>query len=79
MSRANSTKTTVSGGDPRSLRNRVSAEDRARLDAMHARAKKLANLKKLTGARYVEAMREMTGIVDQIIQLSATYQEQAHV
>jgi hypothetical protein len=63
----------------RSLRNRVSAADRARLDTMHARAKKLASLKKLTGIRYVEAMREMTGIVDQIIQISVAYQENAHV
>jgi len=78
MAKTDSTKTTVTG-DPRSLRNRVGAADRARLDVMHARAKKLANLKNLTGIRYVEAMREMTGIVDQIIQLSAAYQEQVHV
>jgi hypothetical protein len=46
---------------------------------MHARSKKLANLKKLTGARYLEALRELTGIGDQIIQISATYNEQGHV
>jgi hypothetical protein len=72
--KGNSSKT-----DPRSLRNRVSVADRVRLDAMHARAKKLANLKKLTGIRYVEAMREMTGIVNQIVQMSVAYQENAHV
>jgi hypothetical protein len=76
--KTNSTKNPAAG-DPRSLRNRASAADCARLDAMHARAKKLANLKKLTGIRYVEAMREMTSIVDQIIQISATYQEKSHV
>jgi hypothetical protein len=78
MAKTDSTKTTVTG-DPRSLRNRVGAADRARLDVMHARAKKLAKLKNLTGSRYVEAMREMTGIVDQIVQMSVAYQENAHV
>lgn len=78
MARTDSTQTKVTG-DPRSLRNRVNAADRARRDAMRARAKKLANLKRLTGARYVVAMREMTSIVDQIIQISAAYQEKARV